>query len=635
MSHSSKPRRGSALFLVLIMIGALGALAVSAIILTGNATLVGQSYEKEAALRYAAETGLAIGKARLNYDPAALPDTGYVRLLNSQTITGADAKQVGGVAVTVYLGPSGSTTGQFGRFASLVAEARDARGTGFVRRLELTQESFAKYAYWSDKEENGGGTIYFGGGDHLWGPVWSNDDISINSGGASFHDEVGTAGTINGKSYGTFYKGSKTNQKKITLPSNSKLSKLSGYADPAGLRFAGTAGAGVGFVKTRLEFVAVDLNADGDSTDADEGFVKFYTSTSTDWLRSDWPGYSDKTRITQCGDFHPVGSASTLKFFPVSVHNTTWFYNLMTKTYGSGGGNMSSGTATAEQGASVKVIMQHTGARCYPGGASQLAATARNSTLYPSSADRQLGGDESTFSPVDAFGSWTFYTNTPDARLSARRADAKYLVPLHRSLNANSKGVIYVDGSVAVSGVVRGKVTLYATGAVALVDDLRYSTDPGVGTCNDILGIISGTDIQIADNSINTPQTIAGGSPPTYRAMDDSKDFYLHAIMMALNTSFGVENYNQGVDDFNDCDTSNNGRGCLYLAGGVIQLERGAVGTSGGTGFTKRYSYDRCAIMSPPPYFPTTGRFNDSRYYELDPVGFNVAALFKAITPDK
>jgi hypothetical protein len=59
------------------------------------------------------------------------------------------------------------------------------------------------------------------------------------------------------------------------------------------------------------------------------------------------------------------------------------------------------------------------------------------------------------------------------------------------------------------------------------------------------------------------------------------------------------------------------------------------VGTSGGTGFTKRYSYDRCAIMSPPPYFPTTGRFTDSRYYELDPVGFNVAQLFKAITPDK
>jgi len=53
-----------------------------------------------------------------------------------------------------------STSGQFGRFASIVAEARDPNGTGFVRRLELTQESFAKYAYWSNSENNAsGGTI--------------------------------------------------------------------------------------------------------------------------------------------------------------------------------------------------------------------------------------------------------------------------------------------------------------------------------------------------------------------------------------------------------------------------------------------------------------------------------------------
>jgi hypothetical protein len=624
-------RRGSALFLVLVMIGALGALALSAIVLTGNATLVGQSYDKEADLRYAAEAALAIGKARLNYDPAALPDTGYVTVLSNYAVPGADQKPMSGVTVTVYLGPSGSTTGQFGRFASLVAEARDGRGVGFVRRLELTQESFAKFAYWSDKEENDGTTIYFGGGDNLWGPVWSNDDISINSGGAFFHDEVGTAGTISGASYGTFSKGYKTKQKKIVLPTNTKLAKLSGYADPGKLKFTGSASGGVSGVKARLEFVAVDLNADGDSTDADEGFVKFYTANSSDWVRSDWPGYGDKTDITQCGDFHAVGGSTKLKFFPVSVHNTSWFYDLMLKSWASGGGNMSNSSASSEQGASVKTIMQHSGARCYPGGASQLAAVSRPSSLYPSSADRQLGGDESTFTPTDAYGSWAQYTTTPDARLSGR-ADAKYLFPLHRSLNQNSKGVIYVDGSVAVSGVVRGKVTLYATGSIALVDDLRYSSDPGLGTCNDILGMIAGGDIQVADNAINTPQTVASG---TYRAMDDTKDFYLQSVMMALNTSFGVEHYDQGTTNFSDCDDTDNGRGCLYLAGGVIQVERGAVGQSDGHGYTKRYSYDRCALASPPPYFPTTGKFSDSRYYELDPVGFSVKELFKAITPDK
>jgi hypothetical protein len=76
-----------------------------------------------------------------------------------------------------------------------------------------------------------------------------------------------------------------------------------------------------------------------------------------------------------------------------------------------------------------------------------------------------------------------------------------------------------------------------------------------------------------------------------------------------------------------------NGRGCLFLTGGIIQEARGAVGLSSVEGFSKRYSYDRCAVVNPPPYFPTTGRFNDNRYYELDPVGFNVTTLFHLITP--
>jgi hypothetical protein len=54
-----------------------------------------------------------------------------------------------------------------------------------------------------------------------------------------------------------------------------------------------------------------------------------------------------------------------------------------------------------------------------------------------------------------------------------------------------------------------------------------------------------------------------------------------------------------------------------------------------GHGFIKRYSYDRCGVVNPPPYFPTTGRFLDNRYYEIDPVKFNVNQLFLTLTPDK
>ena len=104
---------------------------------------------------------------------------------------------------------------------------------------------------------------------------------------------------------------------------------------------------------------------------------------------------------------------------------------------------------------------------------------------------------------------------------------------------------------------------------------------------------------------------------------------------MAMGQSFGVENYDGGVTNVNDCEGTNNGRGCLYLTGGLIQDRRGAVGTSSGSGFVKRSSYDRCAAVRPPPYFPTTGRFLDNRYNELDPVKFDPAELFRRLTPNQ
>ena len=95
------------------------------------------------------------------------------------------------------------------------------------------------------------------------------------------------------------------------------------------------------------------------------------------------------------------------------------------------------------------------------------------------------------------------------------------------------------------------------------------------------------------------------------------------------------QNYNAGPTDANGCQGSDVGRGCLFLTGGLIQEARGAVGQSNGTGFIKRYSYDRCAAIKPPPYFPTTGLFLDNRYYEIDPVRFNVTSLFKSLVPQQ
>ena len=51
------------------------------------------------------------------------------------------------------------------------------------------------------------------------------------------------------------------------------LSKLPGYAASGSLSFTPPSSGGASTVRMRAEFVAVDLNDDGDSTDVDEGFL--------------------------------------------------------------------------------------------------------------------------------------------------------------------------------------------------------------------------------------------------------------------------------------------------------------------------------------------------------------------------
>jgi hypothetical protein len=634
--RGSRSRRGVALILSLLLTLAMAALAATAIYLNMGAGLVGRMAEREKDLRYAADGALQIGKSLINNDPAALPDTGYRTLVTAGTLRDAGGAVLPGITYNLWAGPTGSTTGQFGRYASVVAEVIGPRNARFVRRLELEQESFARYSYWTDVEVMPDGTtIYFGGGDVIWGPVWTNDNITIHSSGATFNDEVTTAKTVINPQYGTFKKGYTTGASPIQLPTITALSKLPNYAAAGNLSFTAPTTGNETTVRMRLEFVAVDLNNDGDSTDVDEGFVRIYRANSgeTAWLRGDWN--TNKASAVNCGDFHRVliGSNYFWKFFPVATHSTSsngaWARSLWVS------GGMTSTQANNHAGLTLDQIMSQSLAsgqpphRCFPGGDPNLVAIERNA--MGGNAAGQIGGDNTTFTASGTKGSWIAWPGSVDARLLAKRPyDAGYLFPLHRSLNPNVKGVIYVNGTVGVSGVLRGRVTLYASNTVVLLDDLRYATDPASGVCDDMLGIIAANNMVVADNAINSPQS-AGGS---YRNFDDTKDLYIHGVIMTLDESFTVQNYSSGPTDANDCGSTNWGRGCLFLTGGLIQERRGAVGTTSGTGFLKRYSYDRCVIQIPPPYYPTTGRFLDNRYAELDPVRFNVADLFRSLTPN-
>jgi hypothetical protein len=299
---------------------------------------------------------------------------------------------------------------------------------------------------------------------------------------------------------------------------------------------------------------------------------------------------------------------------------------------------MTAQQATDTSNASLSDIMAKSTARCYLGGDPHLVAVERNNANF-AAPQKQIGGDETTFTPINgAKGRWLAWPGPIDPRLAARRGDAQYLFPIYRGLNPGTKGVVSFTGTIGVSGVLRGRTTIYSTGSVILLDDLRYATDPSAATdkaakCPDMLGIIAGNNITVADNAILGPQWITPVGPDYWKNFDDTKDVYIHGIMMALNTSFGAENYNQGPTNANGCEGSQSGRGCLYLYGGLIQESRGAVGLVAGAGYVKRYTYDHCAVSNPPPYFPTTGRYLDNRYYEIDPVRFNVSSLFASIQP--
>ena len=656
---ANRPRRGVALVFVLVFVIAMAALAMSSIFMASNANLLAKSYDRERDLKFAAEAALAIGKSRVNADPSILVMRSAGQLdttiLFGQTLVGADGKSLAGIKVNVYVGPTGSTSGQFGRFSSIVAEARDQRGNGFIRRLELTQESFAKFAYWSNSENlASGGTIFFNNGDQLFGPVWSNDTISIGSGGASFRDEVGTVFFISGAAYGTFSKGYKINQKPISLPSLATLATLSSIAGTSGWDFpsARPGSNDENSVRDRIEFVAADLNAAGNITDLNDGLFRIYTARSDAWLRGDYPVGNPpaKNGVTFCGDWHTVRipgglpNSSTLQFFPASVHSQVWFYNQIRQDFQDKNpvwtNTQLNNAATNVQNESLNTIMTGSSARCYLPGDPHLVAVERsnayNDPITPgigyTTTAIQRGGLDSTFTPVGVTGSWALVTNTPAAAITAARPrDAKYLYPIDRLYNTNAKGVIHFSGNVGLSGTMNGRITLYANGSIILLDDLRYANDPVLGVCRDILGIIADRDIVIAENSLNTPELIANG---TYRPLDDTPDFTIHAVMMALGSSFRVQNYGNPPTNVNGCGAVANGRGCINLSGGIIQQARGAVGLSNGAGFSKRYSYDRCAVVNPPPYFPTTGRFQENRYLELDPAGFNDKKYFKSITPD-
>jgi hypothetical protein len=152
----------------------------------------------------------------------------------------------------------------------------------------------------------------------------------------------------------------------------------------------------------------------------------------------------------------------------------------------------------------------------------------------------------------------------------------------NRNMSLPGNGALFVkDGNLNLSGTLKGRLTVGASGDINVTNNIRYANDPrpAGSTSTDTLGIISEGDVMISKNA-----------PP---------DLEIDASIMALNTSFMLDEW-----------WTNGARGTLSVFGGIIQKQRGPVGTFSGTtkvsGYSKDYNYDVRLLTSPPPFVPTT-----------------------------
>lgn len=604
--------RGMALLMALLLAMAVTAMAIGAILMSSNANLISRFHAKDMEMQAAADAGLELARDTVN-GGLTLPNTGYITLSSGAAVRDAAGAVVPGFTRSVYIGKTGSTTGQFGVYASALSVISDTRGAVVVRRAELAQESFAKFARFDDQTTS---SVVFANGIQVFGPLHTNGTLYVgpNSGTApTFWGPVTTASTINSVANGTFRQGYKQNQAVIPMPTTTAIANLQTYATAGTTALTGGAvGTTVYDPSTRIEFIAIDINGDGQYNGNNEGFFRVYQALGAT-PTADAKAYVTAREWRTATTADPNGQSPNCGTTVSGSFRTAMDTN-------------SAGTRLAQ----AQSMLTSAGRKCYLGGDPRLTITPANPTGW--NAITPAPANYGQWLPWPGYGAGAAPTAIANATLptggTVGANMARYLWPINRPFNPNFKGVIFVTGSVGVSGVVRGQVTVVATGNIMMADDITYVSAPGSSLdCSaDILGLITSQYFMIEDNNINSPFKVTN----TYRTgYDDTADEFLHAAVLTLN-SIQSEDVSSGSTNSETCVGNTIGRGCFNMVGAAIQGINGSRMTSSGTGWNPQWSYDRCDGIRPPPYFPTTGRYYKNRYYEIDPVSFNVATWFAA-----
>jgi len=653
MSRTLRNERGVALLLVLLIAIAVTALAMGGILLASTGSLTSKYHYKELALQGSADGGAELARDSLNRNSTLLPpDSGFVTLESNGAVHDASGDVIPGFTRSVYAGRTGgrtggsATSGQYGsNYASALSVIQDTRGAVAVRRYLLAEESWSRFAYafnhWSRS------AIAFSCGEVLAGPVHSNMGVWINCNSTPktlFMGQVTAVGTILDKSDATFQAGWAENVQPVKWPAAADLARLRTYAQDAGADYdinGGPAAVTSYAPTTRIEFVTIDINANG-IIDPAEGFFKVWRTDSATVEKREYvtakrwpvlpPGVAAGITLTtdpnlisrNCGNLSNIAGLGTAFRTAHAVYNAV------------------AGPA-AEKADSVQSLLTRAGHRCYLGGDPRLFGTAPSDTLTPDSIATYSNAG------VGMRGRWLRRSGAlavPAQLAAIRPGDQQYFIPLQS--NVNFKGVIYVTGPVAISGRLRGRVTVAASGGISLADDLLYTTTPGVDCTEtgDVLGVTTPEQVHIADNNVNNPFQVGpvgtwlGGPVGLFDDSPNSENFHMFIFTLKQfygeNISGNPGTYNPGASLAGERCPANPAAksGCVRVSGGIIMDDVGAGTYSGSSGWAEQPTYDKCGLSSPPPYFPTTGRYLQNRVFEIDPVwlnGIGIAQFFREL----
>ncbi len=663
MTPIVRNERGVALVLTLLITLAIAALAVGGVMVAGSGTLTAKFSAKEAALHSLSDAGLELARDSINRAPTILPDTGYIQIVPASTIIDAQGNTVSGYTRSVYAGKTGgrtggpATAGQYGsNFMSIVSVINDPRGSVAARRGLFTQESWSRFAV---AINNWSGTAVYGCAESIAGPFHSNNVLRLQSGCTTpkvgFFGPVTVVTSINNPTSGNFTQGSITGATPLAWPTAAQFATMQQYAqdaDVAGGDYDITSAGPANGNRpcTRLDFQVLDSNGDG-VIQWDEGYVRVLkcvtdgVATSTDsaanfvtgrrWNEN--PAILSALGVTTLTDPN-IRSPNCGGVPAASGRGWTTARNLYADLAALGR------TATQIRD-TIRSALTSGPRRCFMGGDPRLNGMAASDTILRDSATVNFN------LPASYGGKWVprrlgaHSSVTPRKNTIAAGGDAEYWIPLGK--NANFKGVIYVTGNVAISGRLRGRVSVVTTGSINLADDFRYWTTPGTNCSEtgDIFGAISGVDVIIEDNSVQTPfktnNVYWGGYDDT--PADENYDLFMIMLGNFYGDKPGSPGYNGPASPAIPGTTPDvcggAAAGCIRINGGmglgfVAYSTYSGLASSNSSGWAEAHAYDPCGASNPPPYFPTTGRYVKSRYYELDPVWLNqttIAGYFREL----